>query len=196
MTLQQFIEQNDNSNSIILLEGKRKVAINDRNKLTELGKILALRTRNMKFRSGNANGADHYFSLGVASVDKSRLQVITPYDGHRKKANLAGETISLDEVNIDNEIIEFSKTNKKTNKLIDYYVSGKRDRLAIKASYIIRDTIKVVGANNVAAATFGLFYDDMVNPKTGGTGHTMSVCEQNNIPVIDQREWLKWLEES
>ncbi len=194
MTLKQFIVQNDNSNSVILLEGKRKVGIGDRDKLKELGRILALETENMIFRSGNADGADYYFSLGVAMVDKSRLQVITPYINHRKKANLAGETISVDEIKLNSESIRFSKTNKKTEKLIDYYMSGKRDRHAIKASYIIRDTIKVVGADDISPATFGIFYDDLLDPKSGGTGHTMNVCEQNKVPIIDQRDWIKWLD--
>lgn len=29
----------------------------------------------------------------------------------------------------------------------------------------------------------------------GGTGYTMDVCKQNNIPIIDQREWFNWLKE-
>ena len=194
MTLKQFIEQYDHSNSIILLEGKRKVLQDEKAKLTELGRLLALKTEKMIFRSGNADGADFYFSLGVASVDKNRLQVIIPYSGHRIKHNVAGEIIDLSQLNIDNEedVIKFSKTNKKTEKLIGHYLKGNRDSNAMKASYIIRDTIKVIGVNSIGVATFGIFYDDLENPKTGGTGHTINVCEQNGIPVIDQRIWLNW----
>ena len=153
------------------------------------------RTQIILFRSGNADGADHYFSLGVTSVDSSRLQVITPYTGHRKKTKQAYETIPLDEINLaeEPEIVYQAKQNKKTEKLIDQYVSGDRDRFALKAAYILRDTIKAIGSKEIAPATFGIFYDDLDDPKTGGTGHTMKICEQNGIDVIDQRTWFKWL---
>ncbi|MBS1950839.1 MAG: hypothetical protein OJF59_002258 [Cytophagales bacterium] len=197
MTLKDFISQYDKENSIVLLEGKRDVLEADQEKLESLGKILASTTSKMIFRSGNANGADYYFSIGVSSVDKSRLQVITPYSGHRQKSNHAYDTISLDKINLaaEAEVVYQSKSNKKTEKLIDQYISGARDRYSIKAAYIIRDTIKVIGASNIESAAFGIFYDDLNKPKEGGTGHTMRVCEQNNIPFITQKVWFKWLTE-
>jgi len=197
MTLKDFITQFDKENSIVLLEGKRNVLDADKEKLVLLGKLLASNTSKMIFRSGNADGADYYFSTGVSAVDNSRLQVITPYKGHRQKSNQAYETISLDEINIvaDTEVVYQSKSNKKTEKLIDRYISGSRDRYSMKAAYIIRDTIKAIGTKEIKPATFGIFYDDLDKPKEGGTGHTMKVCEQNNIPIIDQKIWFKWLTE-
>ena len=197
MTLKDFITQFDKENSIVLLEGKRNVLDADKEKLVLLGKLLASNTSKMIFRSGNADGADYYFSTGVSAVDNSRLQVITPYTGHRQKSNQAYETISLDEINIvaDTEVVYQSKNNKKTEKLIDRYISGSRDRYSMKAAYIIRDTIKAIGTKEIKPATFGIFYDDLDKPKEGGTGHTMKVCEQNNIPIIDQKIWFKWLTE-
>jgi hypothetical protein len=197
MTLKDFITQFDKENSIVLLEGKRNVLDADKEKLVLLGKLLASNTSKMIFRSGNADGADYYFSTGVSAVDNSRLQVITPYTGHRQKSNQAYETISLDEINIvaDTEVVYQSKSNKKTEKLIDRYISGSRDRYSMKAAYIIRDTIKAIGTKEIKPATFGIFYDDLDKPKEGGTGHTMKVCEQNNIPIIDQKIWFKWLTE-
>ncbi len=195
MTLKKFVKQYDKEGSIVLLEGKRNVKDTDKEKLTALAKILTINTKKILFRSGNADGADHYFSLGVTSVDSSRLQVITPYTGHRKKTNQAYETIPLDEINLaeEPEIVYQAKQNKKTEKLIDQYVSGDRDRFALKAAYILRDTIKAIGSKEIASATFGIFYDDLDDPKTGGTGHTMKICEQNGIDVIDQRTWFRWL---
>jgi hypothetical protein len=195
MTLKEFIEKNDTAGSIVLLEGKRNVVEDDKIKLTQLGSLLAAKTTKMLFRSGNAEGADHYFSLGVTAIAHTRLQVITPYTGHRKKTNTAYETISLDDVPLaaEPEVIYQSKGNKKTEDLIDRYVSGDKDRYSIKAAYIIRDTIKVIGTENIKPASFGIFYDDLANPKSGGTGHTMKVCEQNGVPVIDQRVWFEWL---
>ena len=87
------------------------------------------------FRSGNADGADFYFSKGVLQVAPDRLQVITPYKNHRQKKNKANETISLDQIDLLNEpaVIYQSKNNKKTKSLIDKYVDGAKDRFSIKA---------------------------------------------------------------
>lgn len=197
MTLKEFIRQFDKPNSIVLIEGKRNVLEADKEKLTALGRLLASTTKNMIFRSGNADGSDQLFSHGVTEVDNKKLQVIIPYLGHRKKANQAYETISLDKINIaaESEVVYQSKSNKKSERLIDQFVSGYRNRNAIKAAYIIRDTVKAIGTEEIKPATFGIFYDDLNKPMTGGTGHTMKICKQNNIPIIDQKTWFKWLTE-
>jgi hypothetical protein len=197
MTLKEFITQFDKPHSIVLLEGKRNVLEEDKEKLKALGRLLASRTEKMIFRSGNAEGADQWFSDGVTEVDHKRLQVITPYSGHRKKTNQAYETISLDNIDMaaESEVAYQSKSNKKTQHLIDPYISGVKNRHSIKAAYIIRDTVKAIGTSQIKPATFGIFYDDLGNPKSGGTGHTMNVCEQNNIPIINQATWFNWLTE-
>ena len=196
MTLQQFIERYDYKGAIVLLEGKRDVPEEDKSKLTELGKLLASSTSHILFRSGNAKGADLYFSNGVSGVDPKRLQVIVPYSGHRKKENTAYSTVSLDNINLleEPEVIYHSKKNKKTERLIDKFVSGEKNRNTIKAAYIIRDTIKVIGSAETPPAGFAIFYDDLKNPKSGGTGHTMHVCENNAVEYVNQKVWFKWLE--
>ena len=196
MTFDEFLEQYEFEGAIVLLEGKRDVLDQDKEKLFTLGKLLTSKTEKMIFRSGNAGGADQFFSDGITSVNSQRLQVITPYAGHRKKTNHAYETISLDSINIssEQEVIYQSKTNKKTNNIIDKYASGEKNRFTIKAAYIIRDTIKAIGTSQIKPATFGIFYDDLTQPKTGGTGHTMNICLQNNIPIIDQSTWFQWLD--
>lgn len=197
MTFEEFINQYDNEDSIILLEGKRNVLEHDQEKLTALGRLLASKTKKMTFRSGNANGSDQLFSNGVTSVDFKRLQVITPYSGHRQKHNKAYETFPLDQMDIaaDSEVIYQSKSNKKMEKLITQYVAGDKNNYTIKAAYIIRDTIKAIGNDRIKPATFAIFYDDLNKPLSGGTGHTMNICKQNNIPIIDQRTWFRWLTE-
>ena len=100
MTLEDFITQYDRAEAIVLLEGKRQVLPEDQDRLVALGKMLAERTVHMTFRSGNATGADQYFSLGVTQVDPSRLQVITPYTGHRQSKNLAQNTLALDQIDL------------------------------------------------------------------------------------------------
>jgi hypothetical protein len=195
MTLQQFIEKYDTDNAIVLLEGKRNVLKEDEQKLIDLGKLLASLTSKMTFRSGNAGGADQFFSEGVALVNPQRLQVITPYSSHRKKTNLAYDSISLDEINLteEPEIVYHSKRHKKTQNLVEKYVAGNRDQFAKKAAYIIRDTVKVLGTQQIKPASFGIFYDDLSKPMDGGTGHTMRVCIENNIPQINQTIWFNWL---
>ncbi len=196
MTLNDFINQFNSKNTIILLEGKRNVLEQDKEKLIQFGTLLATHLPLVTFRSGNAEGADFYFSQGVLQVAPDRLQVITPYDNHREKQNKAYETISLDQIDLVNEseVVYQSKSNKKTKALIDKYVGGAKDRFSIKAAYIIRDTVKVTGTNSgIPPTSFAFFYDDVDNPKKGGTGHTMEICDLNNVPYCTQNEWLNWL---
>jgi hypothetical protein len=196
MTSTEFFAKYNQENTLILLEGKRNVLEADKEKLIQFGRFLATNLPNAKFRSGNADGADFYFSQGVLQVAPDRLQVITPYDNHRQKANNAYETISLDQIDLlkEPEVVYQSKNNKKTKSLIDKYVAGAKDRFAIKAAYIIRDTVKVTGTNSgIPPVNFAFFYDDELNPKTGGTGHTMEVCDINEVPYLTQSVWVKWI---
>ena len=88
MTFEEFLGQYDHEGAVILLEGKREIPEKEKDKLVALGRLLALKTSRMTFRSGNAPGADYLFSLGTVEVTKERLQVIVPYSEHRKKSNL------------------------------------------------------------------------------------------------------------
>jgi hypothetical protein len=83
MTSTEFFAKYNVENTIILLEGKRNVVKSDKEKLIQFGKFLALQLPKAKFRSGNADVADFYFSKGVVQVAPERLQVITLYDNHR-----------------------------------------------------------------------------------------------------------------
>jgi hypothetical protein len=197
MTFNEFVEKHDKEGAIILLEGKREVLEADKAKLTALGRLLATHTRHMQFRSGNAEGADQLFSAGVAEIDHTRLHVITPYSTHRKKTNLAFESISLDDVNLamEPEVVYQTKTNKKMAGLVDRLMKGEKSQYTTKVQYIIRDTVKVTGTRKIKPATFAIFYDDLKNPRQGGTGHTMEICKNKKVTAIDQRMWMKWLEE-
>lgn len=195
MKLHEFADKYDYPGSVILLEGKRDVPEADQPALIELGTMLAKAMKQATFRSGNANGADLFLSRGVASIDPKRLEVVIPFDGHRSKSNMASRILSLDDVNLsDNtEIITLSALNKKTADLLKRYVAGERSRFTTKVAFIIRDSLKVVGTSDWPPVSFGIFYDNLQEPATGGTGHTMSVCKQKNVPYIDQTTWMKWL---
>ncbi len=194
MTFDTFCLQNQNS--IILLEGKRIVKPEDQKKLIAIGKLLANHLPNATFRSGNADGSDYFFSQGIAQINPNQLEVITPYTNHRNKYNLAGTTHALDKVNLVNEpeVVYYSKNHKPIKSLVDKYVAGNNDKYAIKAAYILRDTIKVLGTNSgIKPITVALFYEDLENPMQGGTGHTQRVCVENKIPFINQTTFFEWL---
>lgn len=197
MTFNQFIAKYDFPGSIILLEGKRIVPLEDQAHLKALGQLFAQKMQYATFRSGNANGADLYFSQGVAAVNSQKLEVVIPFDGHRSKSNIAGNTLSLDQIDLAAypDIVTMSALNKKTKDLLKKYLTGERNRFTDKVSFIIRDTIKVMGVMGHPAISFAIFYDDLLAPKTGGTGHTMEVCVQCQIPYIDQNIWERWITE-
>jgi hypothetical protein len=197
MTFSDFISRYDFPGSIVLLEGKRVVQPDDVESLKTLGKLLAAQTQHIKFRSGNAPGSDAYFSEGVTEADIARLQIIKPYRSHRSTAAYTTDVVSLDEVDLTKEdkLVEASLVNERTEKIIRSYASGTRTRISMKAAYLIRDTMKVVGAEGLPPANFAIFYDDLSKPVSGGTGHTMQVCNQHKVPWIDQRIWMQWLSE-
>ena len=195
MTFQDFLSHHDNHDSIIILAGKRKVAKEDEEKLVQLGRLLAKHTKHAFFRSGNADGADYLFSSGIADIDRTLLQVITPWEGHRRKYVLTDDVIPLESIDLTREpdVVAQSRLHTRTSGLIDPYISGEKGGNYMSAAYIIRDTVMVIGTKELSPATFGIFYDDLQHPEQGGTGHTLKTCRRNNLPVIDQRTWMEWL---
>ena len=195
-SLNAFLEVFDQPGSIVLLEGKRKVLAEDEDKLRILGALLARKSKHMRFRSGNASGSDELFSLGVAEVDPSRLEVIKPYASHRKATLHGSKSYSMDDVNLaeEPEVVYQSRQHPQMAGLVDKYVAQVRNRLTMKAAYILRDTVKVTGTlSGISPATVALFYDDLSNPMQGGTGHTITVCKNLLVPYCDQRIWMQWL---
>lgn len=194
MNFDEFINQYDFEGSIVLLEGKRNVLENDIDKLISLGNKIAIQSKYIKVRSGNADGSDYYFCKGFAEFAKDRLEVIVPAKNHRAKYNMANETYNIGNMNFVNEDeVIYQTKNKKTEAMIDSYLKGEKNRYSVKAPYLIRDTMKVIGHNEIKACDFAIFYDDLDNPKQGGTGHTINVCEKNNVPHVNQSVWFNWL---
>ena len=195
MKLDEFISKFDMKGAIVLLEGKRRVKEEDKIKLFTLGKILASQTTNILFRSGNAGGSDEFFAKGVCEINAEKLQLILPFKNFRKKSIQTNNVVSLEDIDLKNsaEVVNQSRKNKDTAHLIDPYLDGKKGHIVELASYIIRDSIKVLGAGDVKPATFGLFYDDLEKPMDGGTGHTMKTCIQYKVPIADQRIWFNWI---
>ena len=196
ITFSDFILNYDHPNSIILLEGKRKVRPEDELQLILLGEKLCHEMKHARFRSGNAPGSDELFAQGISKVDASRMEVILPYSGHRNKSNQGYAVHALNEINLaaEPEVTYQTKINRKNSKFIDDFVGGENNRITIKAAYLLRDTIKVTGTQSgIPRATFAIFYDDLENPVQGGTGHTMIVCKNNGVPFINQTVWKLWI---
>jgi len=107
------------------------------------------------------------------------------------------QTTSLDDLNLleEERVVYQSALNAKTKHLIKPFVNGAGGKINLKAGYIIRDTVSVIGAGNgqIPPADFGIFYTDLKNPDEGGTGFTMKLCRINNVPLITQRIWFEWL---
>ena len=188
----------DLESQVILLAGKRIVAPKDEIKLMQLGELLANSLPECKFRSGNARGSDELFIKGVCKVDPECVELILPFPGHRKETSKNLYALSLDDFDLVAEPQAVYQTRDMTNnRMVDSYMNGIRDDFSIKASYLIRDNIMVIGSEKLGLkkASFGIFYDDLDKPMQGGTGYTMKACTLNLLPFVDQTTWMQWLEE-
>jgi hypothetical protein len=181
---------------VIVLAGNRKVPAHLQEKLVMLAAYLANEFPQALFRSGNADGSDALFARGVNAVAPSRLQLVTPTAGHRKAhRNPLNYSVPLNSVSAVHEKTLAYHTNAATPE--NARVIDKRNeipQLQSKARYLLRDTLMVVGdpAQSLAPATVGVFYT-VSDPMAGGTGHTIRVCKQHNVPVFLPPDWWRWI---
>jgi hypothetical protein len=181
--------------SIVLLEGRRSIPPDGIRQATALAQRLASEFPQLRFRSGNAAGTDETFSVSVAQVDPSRLQVVVPYPSHRKSARVLGASYtSLEELQPEEDALIVAKTLAATpahKGLIA--MRGKKGALGAKAAYLLRDTMKVMGySENFPRPVAAFFWIDPAEPHAGGTGHTIRVCRQEGVPCVFQDEWGSW----
>ncbi len=200
MTLDNFTSIVEGSpRGIVLLEGRRTISEQDAACAALVARTLARRFAKLRFRSGNAKGSDEAFSEGVIQVDPSRLQIVAPYANHRKGCRHKGAVYdspeSLSRVQEDEIAYKTAIATPKNERLI----RKRHDKtaLAAKASYLIRDTMKVVGhSDKFPRPVCALFFVDPDDPLAGGTGHTIRVCRQEGVPVAFQDSWHQWFTES
>lgn len=181
---------------VILIEGKRKIPKEYYNKAIELTSMLAKRYPLLRFRSGNAEGSDQAFCEGVKTVDSSRLQIFAPYKGHRKNEMIEGAAYCYPESlgpDYEAHIIEQTiKATPKNRGLIEKRNLG--SSFAVKSKYLLRDTMKVIGlSDEFPPPVAAIFYADLDDIESGGTGHTIRVCRLNGIPLIFQDTWENWI---
>lgn len=186
---------------VILLEGIRKLPAADIELVRRFGRWIAQRYPTVIFRTGNAPGTDTVFAEGVAEVAPDRLQFILPYAGHRK-AWLPSQSsrFSLDSLPhvAERRLVDVtSDVSPKLGRLGALYASpGRGGAAGSKGAYILRDTLKVLGAPEIglAPATAGIFFANVEDPLSGGTGHTISICLYSQIPAILQSTWSTWID--
>lgn len=180
---------------VVLLEGRRAIPDDDARKAESLARHLAIEFPRLRFRSGNATGADDAFSRGIAAVDASRLQVVAPYASHRKNFRYEdAEYDSPDSLTLIQEEEIATKTADASPAIRS--MIAKRDRkgaVAAKALYLMRDTMKVTGhSDSFPKPICAFFYVQIDDPMEGGTGHTIRVCRQEGVPVVFQDSWADW----
>ncbi len=180
---------------VILLAGSRKVPAHLQEKLVMLAAYLANEFPHALFRSGNADGSDALFARGVNAIAPSRLQLVTPTTGHRKAhRNPLNYAIPLNSVSAVHEETLAYHTNAATpgnSRIIDK--RNEIPQLLSKARYLLRDTLMVMGdpAQSLPPTTVGVFFTGS-DPMAGGTGHTIRVCKQRDIPVFLPPDWWRW----
>ncbi len=196
MTYEEFTSLIQSAhNPVILIEGRRSIPVEDAERAGRVASMLAQQFPELKFRSGNASGADDAFSAGVIQVAPERLQVIAPYADHKKKQRHplvhydSPESLSPEELEIVQSMtIAATPSNKG---LMKWYQRG--GRLGAQAACLIRDAMKVAGRPVILARPVAaLFCVDSADPDAGGTGHTIRACRNAGIPVILQNDWGYW----
>jgi hypothetical protein len=182
---------------IILLEGTRQLPDFDQPKLVAFARQLATKFPHAYFRTGNASGSDEAFAAGIMDVDPQRLEYVLPYRTMRQRSrHKVSPSLSLDEVSdVMQELLasETLKASPKYRSLVEGRT--KHSALKIKANYLLRDTLKITGFEEADfhPAQIGVFYVNTEKPSEGGTGHTIRVCENRQIPVIIQDVWMQWI---
>ena len=196
MTFKEFSTLISNSSDpVILIEGRRAISPEVAESARKVAAFLAGVFPLLKFRSGNANGADEAFTAGVLEVSPERLQVVAPYASHRKKQRhplaLYDSPESLSPESLE-KIKTMSIAATPGNKgLVGCYQRG--GKLGSQAACLIRDTLKIAGIpGRIGPPTAALFCIDPAHPEAGGTGHTIRVCRNAGVPVVFQDCWASW----
>ena len=178
---------------IVLLEGTRKLPASDAPVLTDLARELAELLPLVTFRSGNALGSDTAFARGVLAVDPRRMQYVVPRAAKGRGRMHGRSTMYAFDDLAEHEVSRLAGATIAATPhyrgLVEAYITrGPKTRLGASAAYLLRDTLKVTGAPDagIVPANAGVFYVNPADPMKGGTGHTIRVCLQQNLPVFYQ----------
>jgi hypothetical protein len=193
--LQTLLAQN--TFPVILLEGTRQLPADKRQALTDVGRRLAEEFPQAVFRSGNATGTDEAFAAGVATIPGAMLQLVLPTPGMGRSRRPSSATcLALDELPLEERFHlarESFATSPENHRIFELYLRGQSGNPAYaKAQYLVRDALKVYGSpsRHLEPATVALFFINNLGPTSGGTAHTIRLCERQKVPVFTQRDWL------
>ena len=182
---------------VILLEGTRQLPAAKRQALADVGRRLAEAFPQAVFRSGNATGTDEAFAAGVATVPGSMLQLVLPTPGMgRSRRPAAATCLALDDLPLEERhhlARESFSASPENHRIFELYLRGQSGNPAFaKAQYLVRDALKVHGSPTLglAPATMALFFINNLGPTSGGTAHTIRLCERQKVPLFTQRDWL------
>lgn len=184
---------------IILLEGTRKVPESEVKRLHDLAAFLASSLPNAVFRSGNAQGSDSHFFHALAAENPERLEYILPYPGSgKKRIQPMARVFSLEDLNQEENAALVKSTlaaSPDLEDLVTMFLARGRNRVTVKAMYLLRDALKVIGAPSISLrpADFGFFFVNPEKPFSGGTGHTIRVCQKMGVPVYTKDDWGGWV---
>jgi hypothetical protein len=182
---------------VILLEGTRQLPAEKRQALADVGRRLAEAFPQAVFRSGNATGTDEAFAAGVATVPGSMLQLVLPTPGMgRSRRPTSATCLALDDLPLEERhhlARESFAASPENHRIFELYLRGQSGNPAFaKAQYLVRDALKVHGSPTLglAPATVALFYINNLGPTSGGTAHTIRLCDRQKVPLFTQRDWL------
>ena len=187
---------------VILLEGTRKLPAEAHEKLRAVTAWLCAEFPRAIFRSGNAEGTDAVFAEAVAACDSARLELVLPHAGMGRKRRPPGARCvaleELPEADLECVVAVTRQAGRDAGRLGEYYLahrSGPSSAATSKATYLLRDTLKVTGSEalGLAPAALGIFFVNEADPTGGGTGHTIRVCGVQDVPVAEQSEWKNWV---
>ena len=186
---------------VILLEGTRKLPVQAHGQLQALTAWLCAEFSRAVFRSGNAEGTDAVFADAVAACDPARLELVLPHEGMGRKRRPPGARCvalkAMSDPDLTRVVAVTRQAGRDAGRLGDYYLAhrnGPSSAATSKATYLLRDTLKVTGSEalGLAPAALGIFFVNDADPTGGGTGHTIRVCEVLGVPLATQAEWGSW----
>ncbi len=191
------------SEPVILVEGRRSIPETSARSARRVAAMLARRFPCLRFRSGNATGADEAFAAGVIATAPERLEIIAPYASHRRRERHPlvryDSPESLDPVTLAEIQALTIAATPANHGLMKCY--GRGGRAGAQAACLIRDTMKVAGwgksarqgSHALPPPIAALFWIDPAHPESGGSGHTIRACRLTGVPVVFQNHWETWL---
>jgi hypothetical protein len=125
------------------------------------------------------------------------LQLVLPTPGMgRSRRPAAATCLALDDLPLEERhhlARESFAASPENHRIFEFYLRGQSGNPAFaKAHYLVRDALKVHGSPTLglAPATVALFYINNLGPTSGGTAHTIRLCDRQKVPVFTQRDWL------